>query len=215
MSLSEHAIPTLRRLAGRAALAACVLVLPSAAVAEPIFKCGKTYTNLPPGSSQSQLKSSGCVLVDPAGGQRSAKSQDIAIDGSRADHGADRRGRPLLDPRLGQWLPGAVRDRPGRDEWTPASSSPRTSRPRANLIGGAPAHVQTRGGVIEGRRIQGVPASFGPFRIPQTTVVVGPLGSKSSTALLGQDLLSLFEVTANDREMSNDQQAGAASSAAR
>jgi len=212
--MSEHAIPTLRRLAGRAALAACVLVLPSAAVAEPIFKCGKTYTNLPPGSSQSQLKSSGCVLVDPAGGQRSAKSQDIAIDGSRQ-----------ITVPIGEdgrfWIRGSVNGFPVQfviDQGATVDAGVVVTEDfaaRANLIGGAPAHVQTRGGVIEGRRIQGVPASFGPFRIPQTTVVVGPLGSKSSTALLGQDLLSLFEVTANDRELTIVSKQGQPRSAAR
>jgi gag-polyprotein putative aspartyl protease len=212
--MSEHAIPTLRRLAGRAALAACVLVLPSAAAAEPIFKCGKTYTNLPPGSSQSQLKSSGCVLVDPAGGPRSAKSQDIAIDGSRQ-----------ITVPIGEdgrfWIRGSVNGFPVQfviDQGATVDAGVVVTEDfaaRANLIGGAPAHVQTRGGVIEGRRIQGIPASFGPFRIPQTTVVVGPLGSKSSTALLGQDLLSLFEVTANDREMTIVSKQGQPRSAAR
>ncbi|WP_286373610.1 retropepsin-like aspartic protease family protein [Variovorax saccharolyticus] len=210
--MSEATIPMLRRLAGCAALAACVLALPSAAAAEPIFKCGKTYTNMPPGSSQSQLKSSGCVLVDPAGG--SAKSQDIAIDGSRQ-----------ITVPIGEdgrfWIRGSVNGFPVQfviDKGATVDAGVVVTEDfaaRANLIGGAPAHVQTRGGVIEGRRIQGVPATFGPFRVPQATVVVGPLGSKSSTALLGQELLSLFEVTANDREMTIVSKQGQARSAAR
>lgn len=72
---------------------------------------------------------------------------------------------------------------------------------RANLIGGAPAYIQTAGAGTDARRIERVPMTFGPFQVPQATVVVGPLGGKSTDAVLGPELLSLFDVTANDREL--------------
>jgi hypothetical protein len=35
----------------------------------------------------------------------------------------------------------------------------------------------------------------------QATVLVGSTGGKSTDAVLGRELLSLFDVTANDREL--------------
>ncbi|MDM0035230.1 retropepsin-like aspartic protease [Variovorax sp. J22P271] len=196
--ISQHARSTLRRLGAAAAMAAGVLLLQPAA-ADPIFKCGKTYTNVPSGEGPAQLKSRGCVLVDPDRPQ-AAKTADIAIDGSRQ-----------ITVPIGQdgrfWIRGSVNGFPVQFVIDKASTVQagvavtEAFAARANLIGGAPAHVQTSGGIMEGRRVEGIPMTFGPFRVRQATVVVGSLGGKSPEALLGQELLSMFEVTANEREM--------------
>ncbi|HET7836263.1 MAG TPA: retropepsin-like aspartic protease [Variovorax sp.] len=187
----------LRLLGAPAALAAGLVLQPAAA--EPIFKCGKTYTNVPSGEGAAQLKSRGCVLVDPDR-PHADKTADIAIDGSRQ-----------ITVPIGQdgrfWIRGSVNGFPVQFVIDKASTVQagvavtEAFAARANLIGGAPAHVQTSGGIMEGRRIEGVPMTFGPFRVRQATVVVGSLGGKSPDALLGQELLSMFEVTANEREM--------------
>ncbi|MDM0084343.1 retropepsin-like aspartic protease [Variovorax sp. J31P179] len=193
----QHARSTLRLLGAPAALAAGLVLQPAAA--EPIFKCGKTYTNVPSGEGAAQLKSRGCVLVDPDR-PHADKTADIAIDGSRQ-----------ITVPIGQdgrfWIRGSVNGFPVQFVIDKASTVQagvavtEAFAARSNLIGGAPAHVQTSGGIMEGRRIEGVPMTFGPFRVRQATVVVGSLGGKSPDALLGQELLSMFEVTANEREM--------------
>lgn len=206
--MSKHLHATLRRFGAHAAAAVCLLVLPPLVAAEPIFKCGKTYTNVPPGEGPAQLRSRGCVLVDPEG-QHSGKAQDIAIDGSRQ-----------ITVPVGQdgrfWIRGSVNGFPVQfmiDKGATLQAGVAVTEAfaaRANLIGGVPAHVQGRGGVMDGRRIEGVPMTFGPFVVRQATVVVGSLGGKSQEALLGPELLSLFEVTANDREMTIVSKTGAA-----
>lgn len=198
---------TLRRFGAHAAAAVCLVALPPAVTAEPIFKCGKTYTNVPPGEGPVQLKSRGCVLVEPEG-QHSGKTQDIAIDGSRQ-----------ITVPVGQdgrfWIRGSVNGFPVQfviDRGSTLQVGVAVTEAfaaRANLIGGAPAHVRGRDGVTDGRRIEGVPMTFGPFVVRQATVVVGSLGGKSQEALLGPELLSLFEVTANDREMTIVSKTGA------
>jgi hypothetical protein len=196
--MSQHARSTLRLLGAQATMAACLLVLQQAA-AQPIFKCGKTYTNVPAGEGPAQQKSRGCVLVDPDR-PHAGKTADIAIDGSHQ-----------ITVPIGQdgrfWVPGSVNGFPVRfliDKAATVQAGVAVTEAfagRANLIGGAPAHIQTSDGVMEGRRLEGVAMSFGPFRMRQATVVVGSLGGKSPDALLGQELLSMFEVTANEREM--------------
>ena len=54
---------------------------------------------------------------------------------------------------------------------------------------------------MEGRRIERVPVVFGPFKLTQATVVAGPFGGKTADAVLGAELLSLFNVSANEREL--------------
>lgn len=190
---------TLRRLGALLPLAFLAAAALPAAAAEPIFKCGKTYTNLPPGSEPGQLRARGCVLLDAAAAP-SPKLQRIAIDGSRQ-----------VTVPIGQdgrfWIRGSVNGFPVQfviDRGVTLQAGVAVTEEfaaRANLIGGSPAHVQTAGGVMDGRRIEGVPMTFGPFSVRQATVVVASLGDKSSVAQLGRDLLSNFEVTANDREM--------------
>ena len=79
--MSQHARSTLRLPGAQAAMAVCLLVLQPAA-AQPIFKCGKTYTNVPAAEGPAQQKSRGCMLVDPER-PHAGKPADIAIDGSR------------------------------------------------------------------------------------------------------------------------------------
>ena len=196
--MSQHARSTLRLLGAQAAMAACLLALQPAA-AQPIFKCGKTYTNVPAGEGPAQQKSRGCVLVDPDR-PHAGKTADIAIDGSRQ-----------ITVPIGQdgrfWVRGSVNGFPVQfviDKGSTVQAGVAVTEAfaaRANLIGGAPAHIQTSGGIMEGRRVEGVPMTFGPFRVRQATVVVESLGGRSPDALLGQELLSMFEVTANEREM--------------
>ena len=182
----------------RAAMALAVLAL-QPAVAEPIFKCGKTFTNVPPGSQPAQVRSRDCALVDTAAPPK-ARTERIDIDGSR-----------LITVPVGQdgrfWIRGTVNGFPVQfviDKGSTVQAGVAVTEAfaaRANLIGGAPAHIQTSGGIMEGRRVEGVPMTFGPFRVRQATVVVESLGGRSPDALLGQELLSMFEVTANEREM--------------
>jgi predicted aspartyl protease len=197
--MSKHSKPkqALQYLGAQAAIAlGAVAAYPGAAAAEPIFKCGKTYTNVPPPSAR---PARGCVLVDTATQPRT-KTTSIAVDGSRH-----------ITVPVGQdgrfWVPGTVNGFPVRfviDKAATVNAGVAVSEDfaaRANLIGGSPAHMQTAGAVMDARRIERVPMTFGPFSVPQATVVVGSLGHKSADALLGQELLSLFDVTANDREL--------------
>ncbi|VTU32652.1 putative aspartyl protease [Variovorax sp. PBL-H6] len=180
------------------AIALGVLALPPAA-AEPIFKCGKAYTNVPADSGAAKARSGDCMLVD-TGVQPRAKSENISLDGSRS-----------ITVPVGQdgrfWVRGTVNGFPVQfaiDRASTGNAGVAVSEDfaaRANLIGGTPAFIQTAGTGTDARRIERVPLTFGPFRVPQATIVVGPLGSKSTDAVLGPELLSLFDVTANDREL--------------
>jgi predicted aspartyl protease len=201
MSKHSKSKQALRYLGAQAAIALGVVVAypVAATAAEPIFKCGKTYTNVPPSARPAQQRSEGCVLVDTAA-QPKTKATNIAVDGSRQ-----------ITVPVGQdgrfWVPGTVNGFPVRfviDKAATVNAGVAVSEDfaaRANLIGGSPAHMQAAGAVMDARRIERVPITFGPFSVPQATVVVGSLGRKSTDALLGQELLSLFDVTANDREL--------------
>jgi len=192
--------PPLRRLGVPMAMA---MALGAAAVqpaaAEPVFKCGKAYTNVPADARSAKGRSNDCVLVETTG-QPKGRSDNIALDGSRQ-----------ITVPVGQdgrfWIRGSVNGFPVLfviDRTSTAHAGVAVSEDfaaRANLIGGTPATLQTAGAGTEARRIEGVPMTFGPFRVPQATVVVGPLGGKSTEAVLGPELLSLFDVTANDREL--------------
>jgi predicted aspartyl protease len=175
-----------------------VAALPAAA--EPIFKCGKAYTNVPADAQAAKARSGDCVLVE-TGGRPNGKSENISLDGSRS-----------ITVPIGQdgrfWIRGTVNGFPVQfaiDRAATVNAGVAVSEDfaaRANLIGGAPAYIQTGGAGTDARRIERVPMTFGPFRVPQATVVVGQhLGSKSTDAVLGPELLSLFDVTANDREL--------------
>ena len=181
-----------------AAMGLALMLIQSPASAEPIFKCGKTYTNVPPGQGAAKAPK-GCVLVDttnPSKGQ----SEFIAVDGSRQ-----------ITVPIGQdgrfWIRGSVNGFPVQfviDKGATVNAGVAVTEDfaaRANLIGGVPAHIQTAGGMVDGRRIEGVALTFGPFKVPVSTVLVGAVGGKSTDAVLGQELLSLFDITANDREM--------------
>ena len=48
---------------------------------------------------------------------------------------------------------------------------------QANLIGGDPGFIQTAGGSVATRRLDRVPLTIGPFRLPQATVFVGPVSA--------------------------------------
>jgi predicted aspartyl protease len=189
----------LRSLGAQAAMALAVVGMHPHAASEPVFKCGKTYTNVPPSARQPQARSEACVLVDTSN-QPKGKTTNIAVDGSRQ-----------ITVPVGQdgrfWIPGTVNGFPVRfviDKAATVNAGVAVTEDfaaRANLIGGAPAHMQAAGAVMDARRIERVPMTFGPFSVPQASVVVGSLGRKSTDALLGQELLSLFDVTANDREL--------------
>jgi predicted aspartyl protease len=201
MSKHSKSKQALRYLGTQAAIAfGLVATYPVAATAaEPIFKCGKTYTNVPPSVRPPQQRSEACVLVDTTAQPRT-KTTSIAVDGSRQ-----------ITVPVGQdgrfWVPGTVNGFPVRfviDKAATVNAGVAVSEDfaaRANLIGGSPAHMQAAGAVMDARRIERVPMTFGPFSVPQATVVVGSLGRKSTDALLGHELLSLFDVTANDREL--------------
>ncbi|MDM0103311.1 retropepsin-like aspartic protease [Variovorax sp. J22R24] len=186
-----------RGASANASLALCLALSLSATSAEPVFKCGNTYTNVPPGQGKNSPK--GCVLVDNTP-QPKGKVEFIAVDGSKQ-----------ITVPIGQdgrfWIRGSVNGFPVQfaiDKGATVQAGIAVTEnfaARANLIGGAPAHIQTTTGVVQGRRIEGVPISFGPFKVPVSTVLVGPVGGKSTDAVLGQELLSLFDITANDREM--------------
>jgi len=199
--MSKHSKPkqALRYLGAQAAIALGVMSMHPVVAAESIFKCGKTYTNVPPSARPAQPRSDACVLVDTAD-QPKGKTTNIAVDGSRQ-----------ITVPVGQdgrfWIHGSVNGFPVRfviDKAATVNAGVAVTEDfaaRANLIGGSPAHMQTAGAVMDARRIERVPMTFGPFSVPQATVVVGSLGRKSTDALLGRELLSLFDVTANDREL--------------
>lgn len=182
-----------------AAAALFALAAQPMALAEPVYKCGKTYTNVPPGEGPAKLRPRGCVQVAIAD-QPAGKAEQIAVDGSRQ-----------ITVPVGQdgrfWIRGSVNGFPVQfviDKGATVNAGVVVTEAfaaRANLVGGAPAHVQTASGVVDARRIERVPLTIGPFRVPQATVFVGSLGGKSDAALVGQEVLSLFDVTANDREM--------------
>jgi len=189
----------LRRIGAQVAMVLGVVAL-QPAVAEPIFKCGKAYTNVPADAGPGKARSGDCVLVEP-GGRARGKNENISLDGSNQ-----------ITVPVGQdgrfWIRGTVNGFPVQfviDRTATVSAGVAVSEDfaaRANLIGGTPAYIQTTTGAgTDARRIERVPMTFGPFRIQQATVVVGPLGGKSTDAVLGPELLSLFDVTANDREL--------------
>lgn len=190
----------LRRAAVHAALLLGTATLLPAAAADVIFKCGKSYTNIPSAAGgPSQAAPRGCVLVDAAALPQ-GKAQRIAIDGTRQ-----------VTVPVGQdgrfWIRGSVNGFPVQfaiDRGATIQTGVAVTEDfaaRANLIGGVPTHVPGSAGGTDARRIEGVALTFGPFKVRQATVVVGSLGSKSYEALLGPELLSLFDVTANEREM--------------
>jgi len=191
----------LRQLGVLASVALCAAAVQPAAAEQPIFKCGTTYTNVPPakGPAQAQARSGDCVLVDTAS-QPGGKTDKLSIDGTRH-----------LTIPVGQdgrfWVRGSVNGFPvqfvidRRATVRAGIAVTEDFAAQANLIGGYPAHVQTAAGVMEARRLERVPVTIGPFRMLQAPVFVGSLGRKSDAALLGQEVLSLFDVTANDREM--------------
>lgn len=169
------------------------------AAAEPIFKCGKAYTNVPAEVGPAKARARDCVLVETSG-QPKGRNENISLDGSRQ-----------ITVPVGQdgrfWIRGTVNGFPVQfviDRTATVNAGVAVSEDfaaRANLIGGTPAFIQTAGAATDARRIERVPMTFGPFRVPQATVVVGALGARSTDAVLGPELLSLFDVTANDREL--------------
>lgn len=188
-----------RNALANAAMAACFVLMAPSASAEAVFRCGKTYTNVPSAQAAAAGSPKGCVLVDTTNQPR-GKGEFIAVDGSRQ-----------ITVPVGQdgrfWIRGTVNGFPVQfviDKGATIHAGVAVTEDfaaRANLIGGAPAHIQTAGGVVDGRRIERVAMTFGPFKVPVSTVMVGPIGGKTADAALGQELLSLFDITANDREM--------------
>src|SRR4030095_15065788 len=164
--MSKHAKSkqALRYLGAQVAMVLCFSVpgLVPTAAAEPVFKCGKTYTNVPAGE---RALPRGRVLVDTTD-QPKGKTERIAIDGSRQ-----------ITIPVGQdgrfWIRGSVNGFPVQFVIDKASTFnagvvvTEEFAARANLIGGAPAHVQTAGGVMEARRMERVSMTFGPFKVPQ------------------------------------------------
>ena len=188
----------LRRIGAQVAMALGVVAVQPAS-AEPIFKCGKAYTNVPADAGPGKARPRDCVLVETSG-QPKGKSENISVDGSKQ-----------ITVPVGQdgrfWIRGTVNGFPVQfaiDRAATVNAGVAVSEDfaaRANLIGGTPAYIQTAGTGTDARRIERVPMTFGPFRVPQATVLIGPLGGKSTDAVLGPELLSLFDVTANDREL--------------
>jgi predicted aspartyl protease len=199
MSNHSSCNPKRRGAMALAATVSCFVLLQSPVSAEPVFRCGKTYTNVPSTQSATKGVPKGCVLVDTTN-QPQGKGEFISVDGSRQ-----------VTVPVGQdgrfWIRGTVNGFPvqfviDKDATVHAGVAVTEDfAARANLIGGSPAHIQTAGGIVDGRRIERVAMTFGPFKVPVSTVLVGPIGGKSADAVLGQELLSLFEITTNDREM--------------
>jgi hypothetical protein len=199
MSNHSRCNPKWRSAVAHVAIVASLVVLQSPVSAEPVFRCGKTYTNVPSAQGSTKGASKGCVLVDTTNPPQ-GKGEFIAVDGSRQ-----------ITVPVGQdgrfWVRGTVNGFPVQfviDKGATVNAGVAVTEDfaaKANLIGGSPAHIQTAGGIVDGRRVERVAMSFGPFRMPVSTVLVGPIGGKSADAVLGQELLSLFDITANDREM--------------
>ncbi len=168
-----------------------------AAAAQPVFRCGKTYTNVPAGERPPQAGDCRLVDVDPASAPHHDK---LALDGSRQ-----------ITVPVGQngqfWVRGSINGIPvtfmvvRNASFNAGVAVTEAFAARASLHGGAPTFVKTSGGLIDGRRLDKVRVAIGPLKVPQATVVVGPLPEKGADALLGPDLLSLFDVTASDSEM--------------
>lgn len=185
--------------AARALLAACAVfasTAPSPAAAQPVFKCGKTYTNVSPTQGPQQLRARGCTLVDTTDRTR----EPIAIDGSNQitiPVGKDGR----------FWVRGSVNGFPVQfmiDNGATNASGVAVSEEfasHANLIGGNPAFIQTAGGSVATRRLDRVPLTIGPFRLPQATVFVGAVSSRADEAILGRSVLEFFDVAADDTKM--------------
>lgn len=64
----------------------------------------------------------------------------------------------------------------------------------AGLEGGEPVRFSTANGTLEGRIVAGVPVGIGGFQISATRVAVGLNGVPEGKALLGQNVLSRFDV---------------------
>lgn len=71
--------------------------------------------------------------------------------------------------------------------------SPATAR-AAGLQGGEPVRFSTANGTLDGRIVSGVPVGIGEFQIASARVAVGLNGVPDGKALLGQNVLSRFDV---------------------
>jgi aspartyl protease family protein len=73
---------------------------------------------------------------------------------------------------------------------------------RAGLQGGDPATFMTANGPRAGRMVKDVDVSAGPLSVTAIRVGVGLVGGASDDhGLLGQNFLSRFKISINDREM--------------
>ena len=71
----------------------------------------------------------------------------------------------------------------------------------ANLTGGRPIVLTTANGKRIGRVIEDVPVSASIFTVPNVNVAVGLSGLRPHEGLLGQNFLSHFEITMDERQM--------------
>jgi aspartyl protease family protein len=64
----------------------------------------------------------------------------------------------------------------------------------AALGAGVPTTFQTANGAMQGRIVNGVPVTLGPFSVSSVRVGVGLVGGEPDAALLGQNFLGKFDI---------------------
>jgi len=72
---------------------------------------------------------------------------------------------------------------------------------RAGLKGGEPATFMTANGPRPGRMVKDVDVTAGPLSVTSIRVGVGLVGASDDHGLLGQNFLSRFKISINEREM--------------
>ncbi len=72
---------------------------------------------------------------------------------------------------------------------------------KAAIPAGVPATFQTANGELTGRIVPDVPVTVGPISITGVRVAVGLVGGDVENALLGQSVLSKFDVVLQKDQM--------------
>ena len=71
----------------------------------------------------------------------------------------------------------------------------------ADIAAGLPTVFKTANGDLRGRIVQDVPVTIGPIQVSGVRIGVGLVGGADDEALLGQSLLSKFDVTVSKDQM--------------
>lgn len=72
---------------------------------------------------------------------------------------------------------------------------------KANIHGGRPTTFNTANGPMQGRIVDGVGIALGPVRVSNVRVGVGLYGFDADEALLGQSILSKFDISIQKNQM--------------